>query len=392
MASDPDDDFDALLAKSSLGGEAARRLRERTPLSRARTVRRIIELRNLVHASGAPESAVQAAHELLGLLEDMGYRTQGEVPEELRTTARLAENVGGTDVHGGNQPSGRRTVSGIVVVPPLVTGGERGGQIRLVPGERLRFGRSASANGLEIPHEGVSRTAGEITAWGAFWMLSNLSGHQTYVVENPEGVGEHIKVGPGRLDAPVPFEFSRIVLPAAGDLLPIEVWAPRHERLRSPENPDDECTVPAFSLDRTKRYFAVLAALCEPRLRGAPYAALPTVDQVVERLRPTWPAASRTSVQWNIDYLAVKLRLKPGPDTTDVGPRLNSKKEFLAFLALRFGLVAEDDLVVLAESAGPSAAVSDAHAVPGRDRETEPYRPRDTKTNGTPAEAPRARG
>ncbi|MFJ2831785.1 FHA domain-containing protein [Streptomyces sp. NPDC087263] len=240
----------------------------------------------------------------------------------------------------------------IIVVPPPTTEDEHrpdrsAAQFRLAPGERLSFGRSARDNTLAIPHEGVSRRAGEIAAQGAFWVLSNLSAHQTYVVENPEGAGEHIKVGPGRLDAPVPFEFSRIVLPAAGDLLPLEVWAPRHDYLRSPGALDGATTTPAFSVDRTKRYFAVLAALCEPRLRGEPHAPIPTVDQVVDRLRPIWPSAGRANVQWNIDYLAVKLRLKPGPDTADTGPRLNGKKESLVSLALRFDLVLESDLTVL---------------------------------------------
>lgn len=235
----------------------------------------------------------------------------------------------------------------IVVPPPTAEDEHNSPQLRLAPGERLTFGRSATDNDLAIAHEGVSRAAGEITAHSAFWILSNLSAHQTYVVENPEGAGEHIKVGPGRLDAPVPFEFSRIVLPAAGDLLAIEVWAPRHDYLRPSGGLDGATTAPAFSVDRTKRYFAVLAALCEPRLRGEPHASLPTVDQVVERLRPGWPSVSRANVQWNIDYLAVKLRLKPGPDTADAGPRLNGKKESLVSLALRFDLVREDDLIVL---------------------------------------------
>jgi hypothetical protein len=236
----------------------------------------------------------------------------------------------------------------IIVVPPPTTEDERPDtQFRLAPGERLAFGRSARDNELVIGHDGVSRRAGEITAHGAFWILSNLSARHTYVVENPEGAGEHIKVGPGRLDAPVPFEFSRIVLPAAGDLLPIEVWAPRHDYLSGPDGTDGDPTTPAFSVDRSKRYFAVLAALCEPRLRGDPHAPLPTVDQVVDRLRPAWPAASRASVQWNIDYLAVKLRLKPGPDSAGTGPRLNGKKESLVSLALRFDLVREDDLGIL---------------------------------------------
>ncbi|GAA3221768.1 hypothetical protein GCM10020256_28740 [Streptomyces thermocoprophilus] len=161
-------------------------------------------------------------------------------------------------------------------------------------------------------------------------------------------------MGPGRLEAPVPFEFSRIVLPAAGDLLAVEVWAPRHDYLPGGQGLDGETTAPAFSLDRGKRYFAVLAALCEPRLRGEPHAPLPTVDQVVERLAPVWPAASRTAVQWNIDYLAVKLRLKPGPDAAESGPRLNGKKESLVSLALRFDLVREEDLTVLR---APAAAL-----------------------------------
>lgn len=233
----------------------------------------------------------------------------------------------------------------IIVVPPQDSGPRA--QLRLAPGERLAFGRSADVNGLEIPHEGVSRQAGEIVAHGAYWTLSNFSRSQTYVVENPEGAGEHIKVSPGRLDAPVPFEFARLVLPAAGDLLPVEVWAPRHDYRGGEGGPDGATTAPAFSLDRTKRYFAVLAALCEPRLRGTPHAPLPTVDQVVTRLRPEWPAASRATVQWNIDYLAVKLRLKPGPETADPGPRLNGKKESLVSLALRFDLVQEGDLELL---------------------------------------------
>ncbi|MET8942199.1 FHA domain-containing protein [Streptomyces sp. NPDC004542] len=235
----------------------------------------------------------------------------------------------------------------IVVPPPTAEDGQHRAQIRLAPGERLAFGRSPHGNDLPIAHDGVSRRAGEITAQGSYWALSNLSREQTYVVENPEGAGEHIKIAPGRLEAPVPFEFSRIVLPASGDLLPIEVWAPRHDYVTAEDGPDGGTTAPAFSVDRTKRYFAVLAALCEPRLRGALHAPLPTVDQVVDRLRATWPAASRTAVQWNIDYLAVKLRLKPGPEEPDAGPRLNGKKESLVSLALRFDLVREDDLAVL---------------------------------------------
>ncbi|MFE2023032.1 FHA domain-containing protein [Streptomyces sp. NPDC059499] len=253
----------------------------------------------------------------------------------------------------------------IVVVPgPGMAACEK---LRLAPGETLRFGREASTGThllLTIPHDGVSRSAGEITATDTYWSLSNFSRTATYAVENPEGAGEHIKVAPRRLGAPVAFEFSRVVLPAGTELLSFDVWAPRHDyaasadgsdRNESAESRSGEPTALAFPLDRSKRYFTVLAALCEPRLRGEVYAPLPTVEQVVERLRPRWPAANRAAVQWNIDYLAVKLRLKPGPESCEPGPRLNGKKEMLVSLALRFDLVCEDDLAAPAFSASGAA-------------------------------------
>ncbi|WP_405587680.1 FHA domain-containing protein [Streptomyces sp. NBC_01092] len=234
----------------------------------------------------------------------------------------------------------------VIVVPPAC--GSVDDQVRIATGERLVFGRAASDSGLTIAHQGVARVAGEITAHRSFWMLSNLSEDQTYVVENPEGAGEHLKIAPGRLEAPVPFEFARVVLPAAGDLLTFDVWAPRHAfRSADRRGLTGPATAPAFVLDRTSRYFAVLAALCEPRLRGEPHAPLPTVEQLVERLRPSWPTVSRSTVYWNIDYLALKLRLRPGPDTAEPGRRVNGKKESLVSLALRFDLVREDDLTVL---------------------------------------------
>lgn len=234
-------------------------------------------------------------------------------------------------------------------------------QIGLDPGDSLVFGRDpqhgpgggtdqANQRRLTLAHQGVSRIAGLITAGASFWCLSNLSRQQTYVVENPEGAGEHIKVAPGRLEAPVPFEFARVVLPAKDELLAFDVWAPRHDYAEP--NADGalqpgQLTAPAFPLDRSARYFLVLAALCEPRLRGDLYAPLRTTEQLVERLRPLWPAAGPTAVQWNIDYLAVKLRLKPAPEEAAGGSRLSGKKELLAAVALRFDLISEMDLMVL---------------------------------------------
>ncbi|GAA3088596.1 FHA domain-containing protein [Streptomyces rectiviolaceus] len=249
----------------------------------------------------------------------------------------------------------------IIVVPP-------GQQIRLAPGECLGFGRRdhavqdhasrhpsrAVGRWFSIPHEGVSRSAGMIAASGDHWTLSNFSRRQTYVVENPEGAGEHIKVAPGRTEAAVPFEFARVVMPAAEELISFDVWAPHHNYRpeEESEDPDQDRTDPAFPLDRSKLYFLALAALCEPRLRGDPYAALPTSRQLLSRLQPVWPAVSRTTLQWNIDYLAVKLRLKPAPEAADRGSRHHGKKESLAMFALRFDLVREEDLALLRAKPG----------------------------------------
>lgn len=239
----------------------------------------------------------------------------------------------------------------IIVVPAAASHAD--GQFHLTSGETLTFGRNgptgrSSGPHLTIPHDGVSREAGEITAVDAHWALSNLSSAQTYVVENPEGAGEHIKIAPGRLDCPVPFEFSRVILPAASELLSFDVWAPRHDYLDRTSPRLGAPTASAFPLDRDRRYFQVLVALCAARLRGDTLAPPPTAEELTELLRPNWPSVSRTSVQWNLDYLAVKLRLKPDPDTVaDSGPRLNGRKERLVSLALRFDLVREDDLELL---------------------------------------------
>ncbi|MBQ1090192.1 FHA domain-containing protein [Streptomyces sp. B93] len=211
----------------------------------------------------------------------------------------------------------------IIVVPPASAPAPE--RITLTSGDRLPFGRAETKGALTIAHPGVPGVAGEITANGSYWLLSNLSEDQTYVVENREDASEHIKVPPGRVEAPVSFELARVVLFASGDLLRFEVWAPGHAF----HGPEAE-----FHLDRTRRYFAVLVALCEPRLRDGPHAPLPPVEDLVKRLRPTWPTVTRSAVHWNIDYLAFKLRQPSDPES-------------LVDLALRNGLASKVDLLGL---------------------------------------------
>jgi hypothetical protein len=232
----------------------------------------------------------------------------------------------------------------VLVQVPAADGGPPVQVQTLGPGETLRFGRGAPSCAVDItlPHDGVPRLAGEISAVEDYWLMSNLSRDRTYVVDNPEGAGEYLMVPPRRIAAPVPFEFARVSLPVTEGPVGFLVFAPQHS-YADPEHPDalaGDRTAAAFPLDETAKYFLILVALCEPRLRDSATVALPTADQIVERLRAheQGRGLTRAAVNHHIDYLAVtKLRVK------DTGPeRLDSKREALVAIALRFGLVREE--------------------------------------------------
>ncbi|MEE1825664.1 serine/threonine protein kinase [Streptomyces sp. BE20] len=240
--------------------------------------------------------------------------------------------------------------------PPRTAPPRRPALLHLGPGEAVEFGRGEPGRpiGVPIADQGVSRRAGEITAAEDYWRLSNFSATATYVVENLEGAGEHVKVAPGRLGAPVPFEFSRILLPALGEPVAFKVFAPQHAYLDgvpgSPAGAGGERTVSPFALDPTSKYFLVLLALCEPRLRSPSAAAVPGATEVVARLRalPACAGLTRSAVNYHIDYLvASKLRLREAPEDGPGEGGAGGKREELVALALKFDLVREEHLTLL---------------------------------------------
>lgn len=241
----------------------------------------------------------------------------------------------------------------IVQLPDPAT--DAGGTPRLVtlgPGDVATFGRGSPGQpiDIEIDGEGISRYAGEIAATDDHWRLSNLSRSTTYVVENLEGAGEYVKVAPGRIGAPIPFELSRVLLPLTGGFTHLRVFAPQHAYLApgSSRSPGDR-TIAPFTLDPTAKYFLVLLALCEPRLRDPSSVAIPTVGEIVERLRPLPECAELTAaaVNYHIDYLATtKLRVRERSGTEDLA-RIDWKREAVVALALRFDLVREEHLAML---------------------------------------------
>ncbi|MFF7727104.1 serine/threonine protein kinase [Streptomyces sp. NPDC008001] len=265
-------------------------------------------------------------------------------------------------------------MSGIVVHLPQGSG-EAGGEptgggvtLRLGPGEVARFGRGSARTPVELrlTDAAISRLAGEIRVTDDHWQLSNHSTTQSYLVENPEGAGEYFRVPPRRAGAPIPFEFSRIVLPTRhGTTVSFQVYAPDHVYL----DPDGaggawgSRTVTAYSLDETAAYFLVLVALCEPRLRDESPVAVPTTPQIVERLRghPACGRLTARAVSSHIDYLAEeKMRISaPAGAESRREARRNGKRETIVGLALRFGLVREDHLALLPPRTGAGAPARD---------------------------------
>ncbi|WP_443078280.1 serine/threonine protein kinase [Streptomyces sp. SP17KL33] len=230
--------------------------------------------------------------------------------------------------------------------------------LRLGAGDVARFGRGSADSPVELRlgDPAVSRLAGEIRVTEDHWQLSNFSATQSYLVENPEGAGEYLRVPPRRAGAPIPFEFARVVLPTRGTTVSFQVFAPDHvyldpDHVRGAGDRWGTQTLTAYSLDETALYFLVLVALCEPRLRDESAIAVPTTPQVVERLssHPEHRGLTARAVSSHIDYLAEeKLRLAC-PATTDAGQgaRRNGKRESIVGLALRFGLVREEHLGLL---------------------------------------------
>ncbi|WP_267241861.1 serine/threonine protein kinase [Streptomyces sp. PR69] len=241
-------------------------------------------------------------------------------------------------------------------------GGDGGGPVtlRLGPGETARFGRGSAATPVELrfADAAVSRLAGEIRVTDDHWQLSNHSATQSYLVENPEGAGEYLRVPPRRVGAPIPFEFARVVLPARETPVSFQVFAPDHVYLDSEGagGPWGSHTLTAYSLDETATYFLVLVALCEPRLRDESAVAVPTTPQVVERLgdHPACRRLTARAVTAHIDYLAEeKLRIStPAETEPQRAARRNGKREAVVGLALRFGLVREEHLALLPPRTG----------------------------------------
>jgi hypothetical protein len=222
----------------------------------------------------------------------------------------------------------------------------------------LRPGQSATFDRVDadilLPDAAVSRAAGVVTAVEDHWVISNLSSRNTYVIENPEGGGEFVKLAPRRVDMPVPFEFARVVVPTEGSPATFYVFAAQHLYADPRELParGSDATRVAFPLDESAKYFLVLVALCEPRLRDSTAHLIRTVPEILQRLAgvPAAAGLSRAAVNFHIDYLArAKLRVKVSAAEKQEGEpaKADWQRAALVTLALQFDLVRHEHLALL---------------------------------------------
>ncbi|MCG5215416.1 hypothetical protein [Streptosporangium sp. KLBMP 9127] len=215
--------------------------------------------------------------------------------------------------------------------------------VEIAEGRSVTFGRSVPGSRVDIPlsdDRGLSREGGTIRAAGDHWMISNTSSGSTYVVENPEGGGEFVKIAPGEAGVPIGYGFARVVVPALGGTASFLVWAPR-DIVASTARPARRDTKTVFNLDPHKKYFLVLVALCEPRLLDPSTAVIPTVPQILKRLSD--PELTRFAINHHITYLATqKLRVRGlSPDKADW------QRAALVNTALRFDVVTQEHLALL---------------------------------------------
>ncbi|WP_050591671.1 hypothetical protein [Salinispora pacifica] len=219
----------------------------------------------------------------------------------------------------------------------------------LPPGRAAVFGYRRRSERLTVTGDGaqISVVAGRVASESDHWTLSNFSAVDPYVVENLNDRSEYVKVRPGRRAAPILFELARVVLPGNHRPEGFHVLAPP-PRMVDPVDMLPPSAASFASLDEQRKYFAVLVALCEPRLRGGLPVGAPTASEIVERLRPLpdFRDLTRDAVNYHISYLA-RGKLRPYLDQDSASGRVRWKREALASVALRYEMVREGHLSLL---------------------------------------------
>lgn len=178
---------------------------------------------------------------------------------------------------------------------------------------------------------------GRVEAYDDHWRLGNLSDNCTLIVSDQDSPADLVVVRPGRVRAVIEFELAEIAtdvdrqpLLAVSGPRPVRSW----ESLACPQWTNGNGMRPMVT---STVYFAVLLALCEPRLRYGHNVPLPTSSEVARRLaRLDMPVTPR-AVDAQIDYLVTKLRV--GRSDVPTYKRGHWKKEAVVAAATAGGMV-----------------------------------------------------
>ncbi len=154
---------------------------------------------------------------------------------------------------------------------------------------------------------------GEIGVGPDRWRIANLSDADSMIVSHVDDSADPVVVWPGEW---LPFSHDMAIVRSCGksDAASVTVFFTPSPAVRA-----DARGCPAIrrrndpSLDTGARYFAVLAALCEPALAGGPAARVPTSSDIAARLD-----LSPRAVDSHIDYLVAKFGI-PVPVTRSTG-------------------------------------------------------------------------
>jgi len=194
---------------------------------------------------------------------------------------------------------------------------------------------------LVVPTGPGVEAAGRVTAYPDHWRLGN-HGAAPLVVTDLEQVQSLVAVPGGRRSVVIPFELARV---SAGNSPLVTVFGPE------PGDPEPEVSpCPGLAttrglpklLDHHTTYFAVLIALCEPRLRQSVDAALPTSTEIAQRLSRRGITLTPRAVDWHIEYVAGKLGVRHSGQPGRA--RRAWRKEAVASAALRQLLVGPEHL------------------------------------------------
>lgn len=195
---------------------------------------------------------------------------------------------------------------------------------------------------VELPSS-LQHVSVHVRAYDDYWRIAN-SGSYAAILENVDQLSEYMTVGPASSWRPVPYQETRVRDAASNEMIAVvTTLAPTTARDAPPPCPSAVAVTTFPSLSRNTVHFAVLTALCEPRLTQGPGAPLLSSTAIAARITSEGRVITSRAIDSQIDYLLDKLGIAP-EDIVAPGGGRGWKRELLATEAIRRRLVVKDDV------------------------------------------------